>query len=97
MPDPFDPRFVAAADRMARDAAARFGGASYLIGYFVDNEVNWGKDWSNDPRERNSVAIGALAADRESPAKSAFIEQLVETYRLPERLGDVRGTDLLLG
>jgi len=34
-PDPFDPRFAAAADKMARNAAVWFRGDPYLIGYFV--------------------------------------------------------------
>jgi hypothetical protein len=91
MPDPFDPAFAAAADRMAIDAAARFGGDPYLVGYFVDNELSWGKGWSKDPAERYSVPLGALAADPESPAKSALIAQLVETYREPQRLGQAWG------
>jgi hypothetical protein len=94
MPDPFDPRFAAAADKMAGDAAARFRGDPYLIGYFVDNELSWGQGGSKDPRERFSIAIGALAAGPESPAKSAFLAQLVETYHEPERLGQAWGIPL---
>ncbi len=94
MPDPFDPGFAAAADRMARDAAARFGGDPYLIGYFVENELSWGKGWSKDPAERYSLPLGALAADPKSPAKSALIAQLVDSYRQPERLGRAWGIPL---
>jgi hypothetical protein len=76
MPDALDPHFAAAVDKMAGNAAARFRGDPYLIGYFVDNELAWGSGRSKDPRERYSIAIGALAASPESPAKSAFIGQL---------------------
>ena len=94
IPDPFDPRFAAAADEMARDAAARFGGDPWLVGYFVDNELAWGRGWSTDPREHYALAIGTLGRGPESPAKSAFTAQLVETYREPERLAEAWGIQL---
>jgi hypothetical protein len=88
MPDVFDPDFAAAVERMAEHAAARFRGDPNLIGYFVDNELAWGSGWSADPRERYSIAIGALAAGPQSPAKSAFIAQLTESYPEPQRLAE---------
>ena len=91
MPDPFDPRFAAAVDKMARNAAARFRGDPYLIGYFVDNELSWGRGPPTNPQEYYALAINALAAGSESPAKSAFVAYLTETYREPERLGEVWG------
>jgi hypothetical protein len=94
MPDPFDPRFAAAADRMARDAAARFGNDPYLVGYFVDNELPWGKGWSDNLRERYSIASGTLAAGPASPAKSALIAQLAETYREPHQFARAWGVGL---
>jgi hypothetical protein len=94
MPDVFDPRFAAAVERMAAHAAARFRGDPFLIGYFVDNELGWGKGSSADPAERYSIAIGALAAGPQSPAKSAFLAQLAETYREPQRLAQAWGLPL---
>jgi hypothetical protein len=94
MPDPFDPRFAEAADRMARNAAARFHGDPYLIGYFVDNELSWGHGSPAMPQEYYPLAINALAAGPESPAKSAFVAQLIETYREPQRLGEAWGLPL---
>jgi len=91
MPDPFDPRFVAAVDKMARNAAARFRGDPYLIGYFVDNELSWGRSSPTNPQEYYALAINALAAGSESPAKSAFVAYLTETYCEPERLGQAWG------
>ena len=91
MPDPFDPRFAAAVDKMARNAAARFRGDPYLIGYFVDNELSWGRGSPTNPEEYYALAINALAAGSESPAKSAFVMYLTETYREPERLGEAWG------
>src|SRR6516165_10311798 len=94
IPDPFDPRFAAAADKMAQHAAAKVRRDPYLLGYFVDNELYWGRGWSKDPRERYSLAIGSLAADSASPAKSAFVAQLTETYREPAKLGEAWGIAL---
>jgi hypothetical protein len=94
LPDPFDPRFAEAADRMARVAAARFGADPWLVGYFVGNELPWGKGWSKKPGERYSVALGTLAAGPQSPAKAALIDQLVGTYREPGRLGQAWGLAL---
>jgi hypothetical protein len=94
MPDPFDPGFAAAVERMAAGAAARFAGDPCLVGYFVDNELPWGRGWSEDPRERYSLALGALAAGPHSPAKSAFLADLIRTYREPERLGQAWGLAL---
>ncbi|HJY51071.1 MAG TPA: beta-galactosidase, partial [Stellaceae bacterium] len=94
MPDPFDPRFAEAADRMARNAAARFAGDPYLIGYFVDNELSWGRSTPAYPQQYYALAVNALAAGRESPANSAFISYLTQAYRSPEQLGQVWGIPL---
>jgi len=94
MPDPFHPRFAAAADEMARNAAARFGDDPWLVGYFVDNELSWGRGWSTDPREYYALAINTLAFGPESPAKSVLAAQLIETYREPERLAQAWGISL---
>jgi hypothetical protein len=56
--------------------------------------LSWGNGRSKDPRARYGIAVGALAAGPESPAKSAFIEQLTETYREPARLVQAWGMPL---
>ena len=94
MPDPFDPRFAAAVDCMARNAAARFRRDPWLVGYFVDNELSWGRGWSTDPREHYALAINTLALGPESSAKSDFVAQFIETYRVPERLAQAWGIPL---
>src|SRR5262249_8759527 len=86
MPDPFDPRFADAADKMARNAAERYRGDPFLIGYYVDNELAWGRSTPAYPEEYYALAINALAAGPESPAKAAVVAYLTETYREPERL-----------
>ena len=94
IPDPFDPRFAMAVDKMAENAATQFGGDPWLVGYFVDNELAWGRGWSTDPRERYALAISTLNRGPESPAKSAFVAQLIETYREPNRLAQAWGISL---
>jgi Beta-galactosidase len=94
MPDPFDTRFAAAADKMAQNAAARFRGDPYLIGYFVDNELAWGQGSPASPLEHYALALSTLAAGPESPAKSAFVAYLAKTYRDPERLAQSWGISL---
>src|SRR6267142_6712677 len=94
MPDPFHPRFAATVDEMARKAAAQFGGDPWLVGYFVDNELSWGRGWSTDPREYYALAINTLALGPENSAKSALATQLIETYREPEHLAQAWGTPL---
>ena len=91
IPDPFDPRFAIAVDKIAENAAARFGGDAWLVGYFVDNELAWRRGWSTDPRERFALAISTLGRGAESPAKSAFVAQLIEIYREPDRLAEAWG------
>jgi hypothetical protein len=94
MPDPFDPRFAAAADTTARNAAAQFRGDPWLIGYFVDNELSWRRGSSTDPREYYALAINTLAQGPGSAAKSIFAAQLIESYREPERLAQAWGISL---
>jgi hypothetical protein len=43
MPDPFDPAFAAAVDDIVARAASTYRDDPSLIGYFVDNELAWGK------------------------------------------------------
>jgi len=94
MPGPFHPRFAAAVDEMERKAAARCGGDPWLVGYFVDNELSWGRGWSTDPREYYALAINTLILGPESSAKSVLAAQLIETYREPEHLAQAWGTPL---
>src|SRR5215831_48006 len=94
MPDPFDPFFAEAADKMARNAAARFGGDPWLIGYFVDNELAWGRRTPAYPQQYYALVLGALAAGRQSQANSAFTAYLRETYHDPERLAQAWGMPL---
>ncbi len=43
--DYFSPEFHAAADRVAKAKCAAHANDPWLLGYFTDNELRWGKDW----------------------------------------------------
>ena len=47
LPDAFDPKFAAWAEKLGQDAAKRKDDP-WLLGYFVDNELFWAGDWGRD-------------------------------------------------
>lgn len=81
MPDPFDPAFAAAVDETVAKVASTYRDDRYLIGYFVDNELAWGLGQAEAPQLRYGLATETLKLGAASPAKRAFIGQLVEKYR----------------
>lgn len=91
MPDPFDPRFVAAADAAAAKASADVRDDPWLLGYFADNELAWA---GVGPLGRWGLAIGTLAGDSASPAKQAFIAVLRKKYVAPQTLASAWGIAL---
>ncbi|MCC6443584.1 MAG: beta-galactosidase [Armatimonadetes bacterium] len=93
MPDPFDPRFAGNAVRSLQGLAASVGDDPWCIGYFVDNELNWG-DGSGD-ESRYALAFGALSADASaSPAKRSFLAVLRRKYGDIGRFNAAWGTCL---
>lgn len=85
MPDPFDPRFVQAAEQAVTKAAANVDDDPWLLGYFADNELAWA---GRGPQGRWGLAIGTLRGDAHSPAKQAFIAMLKKKYADPIKLGN---------
>ena len=81
MPDPFDPEFAAAVDGVVAKAASAYRFDPYLVGYFVDNELAWGLGNAANPQLRYGLASETLRLGTASPAKRAFVGQLVEKYR----------------
>ncbi|CCW35847.1 beta-galactosidase [Chthonomonas calidirosea] len=78
MPDPFDPRFAAAADANMKNLAARVRNSPWCVGYFIDNELSWA---GSGPDGDVGLALGALKEEAsKSPAKRAFLHQLQEKY-----------------
>lgn len=91
MPDPFDPRFVQAAEAAVVKASAGVRDDPYLLGYFADNELAWA---GIGPEGRWGLALGTLAGDAKSPAKQAFIAILKKEYVAPETLATAWGIAL---
>ena len=77
MVDPFDPLFPGAADRSAQ-SAAQYRDDPWCLGYFVDNELSWGR--LEDERGRYGLALGTLSLGATSPAKQAFVDQIQKRY-----------------
>jgi len=92
MPDPFDPRFAAAAAKSLKPGAAKTAKDPWCLGYFIDNELSWA---GQGARGRYGLAYGALAqAAPGSPAKEAFREQLKAKYGEIGRLNAAWGVSL---
>jgi hypothetical protein len=77
MPDPFDPRFVKAAEVAINAATKGVKDDPWLLGYFADNELAWA---GQGPQGRWALAVGSLAQGPESPAKQAFLAYLKKTH-----------------
>lgn len=61
--DYFSPAFRSAADRAAASKCAPHAKDPWLLGYFTDNELRWGKDW----RSEESLLESYLKMPPESP------------------------------
>jgi len=85
MPDPFDPRFVQAAEQAVAQASSDVHDDPWLLGYFADNELAWA---GIGPQGRWGLAIGTLSGDAKSPAKQAFIATLKKKYVDAIKLGN---------
>ncbi|MBT5611582.1 MAG: beta-agarase [Lentisphaerae bacterium] len=82
--DVFDPGFrEGLAKRLAREAG-KSAGDPWCIGYFVDNELGWGKDVS--------LAVATLCCPADQPAKRAFVADLKAKYREIAALNTAWGT-----
>jgi len=78
MPDPFDPQYIAAANKDVREVVQVHREDPWCIGYYVDNELSWGGGTTD--RTHYGLAYGALSASGTSPAKRAFVKQLQTHY-----------------
>lgn len=91
MPDPFDPKFIAAARARFAAGAGKFRDDPWCIGVFVDNELSW----TGGPGDGTlGLAFGTLAAGRDQPAKKALVTQLQGRYADLEALNRAWSTRL---
>ncbi len=58
----------------------------------MDNELSWGSFNPDDAKGRFGLALGALAADADSPAKAALVQQLKTQYTDIAKLNAAWGT-----
>jgi len=73
--DYFSLRFRNAADRVAARACTPHANDPWLLGYFTDNELRWGKDW----RSHDSLLDSYLKMPPGSPGRdraTAFVQSL---------------------
>jgi hypothetical protein len=93
MRDPFDRKFAEAVDAGAREGTRKYRDDPWCIGYFVDNELSWGGFGRASDKEHYGLAYGALAGDKSSPAKKAFVQQLQSRYARVEELNKSWGAN----
>jgi hypothetical protein len=77
-PDVFDPSFATAVKAAMETKTGRSAGDPWCIGFFSDNEMSWGDEYS--------LGLAALRSGAEQAIKKAFIESLKAKYVAPERL-----------
>ena len=82
-PDPFDPFFRAEARRMTEVYKAEINDP-WCMGFFVDNEHNWGKP--------HSFALSTLKSPADQPCKAVFRDRLMAKYGTVEKLNAAWGT-----
>lgn len=83
-PDVFDPSFEPNLRRSMEFKKGRSAGDPWCIGYFSDNEMSWGDEYS--------LAIGTLKSPSTQPAKIEFVRRLKEKYGNIDELNKVWGT-----
>lgn len=93
MPDTFDPKFSQAVDDAVKLATKDNKNDPWLIGYFADNELSWGK-LGNSPTDHYSLVMSVLAQSDTSPAKQAFLKQLKDKYTDITKLAKAWGIDV---
>lgn len=83
-PDVFDPAFKTQLQTAMARETGRSAGDPWCIGYFVDNELGWGKE--------TSLAEATLASPPDQPAKKVFLEDLKTKDGRIENLNAAWGT-----
>jgi hypothetical protein len=86
MPDVYDPSFDEEVDRVMRDAGASYAADPRCIGYFVQNEMSWGRDGDYN------IAGGTLSSPADQPSRQTFVSALEKKYGSLESLNAAWGT-----
>ncbi|MBP5544983.1 MAG: beta-galactosidase [Kiritimatiellae bacterium] len=84
MVDPFAPEFAESARLGAENLAKRSGEDPWCLGWFVDNELNWGED-------ARELGRAILCSPASQPAKAEFRRLMEEKY------GDIGSLDAAWG
>ncbi|UCC67085.1 MAG: beta-galactosidase [Armatimonadota bacterium] len=87
MPDVYDPSFDEEVDRVMAEAAAKYADNPRCIGYFVQNEMSWGRG------DRFNVAGGTLSSPADQPCRRVFVSILEEKYGSLKALNAAWGAD----
>ena len=83
-PDVFDPSFTESLRRSMAVKSGKSAGDPWCLGYFSDNEMAWGDEFS--------LALGALKSPSEQAAKQALVADLKAKYGDIAKLNEVWGT-----
>ncbi len=84
--DPFAPAFIENVKKAARNEAAKSGDDPWCIGYFVDNELSWGRD-------NRELARAVLRSPATQPAKRVFKDWLAKRFGEIAKLNAKWGSD----
>jgi len=82
-PDVFEPSFASALQRAAQSKRGRSANDPWCIGYFSDNEMSWGDEWS--------IALAAMKSGMDQAAKKVFVGDLEAKYGDISRLNAAWG------
>jgi hypothetical protein len=93
LPDPYASNFEGwMADKFGR-LLRNHNGRSNFMGVYVDNEQSWGHIMDGTYQSRYAVALGALKAPANQPAKVALVAMLTSKYTTISRLNRAWGTN----
>ena len=87
-PDPFDPSLRQILHEQLLEERGHSLNDPWCIGFFVDNELNWGWDGI-------SLAIGTLRSPAVQPAKMEFVNDLRSRYQTIANLNEAWGSDFV--
>jgi hypothetical protein len=88
--DFFAPQFAVAVRKQAQELCAPHADDPFLLGYFTDNELRWGPDWSS----KTSLLDEFLALPAEAAGRQAAVALMRARYTTVEALNTALGTRL---